>query len=102
MTEKININRTEDIKVELAKAGMKMALKRLRDAWSLCVESFSDANIDCNDYILGDKECGDEYPFQQSFDEINVIGWIDGCLERMNHNKELPATHKLTDEEQER
>lgn len=62
---------------------MKNALKHLRDAWIECEYAFDNSYIDCNNYILGDKETEDEYPFHMSFDDMNTIGWIDGCLERI-------------------
>lgn len=66
-----------------AKLEMKEALRKLREAWRDCDCIFGDYRIDCNDYILGCKENGDEYPFHRSFDEMNVVEWIDGCLERL-------------------
>ena len=66
-----------------AKLEMKEALRKLREAWRDCDCIFGDYRIDCNDYILGSKENGDEYPFHRSFDEMNVVEWIDGCLERL-------------------
>lgn len=62
---------------------MKSAMEHLRKAWIECLHIFSDARIDCNDYILGSKETEDEYPFHLSFDGVNVVGWIDSCLERI-------------------
>lgn len=62
---------------------MKTAMEHLRKAWIECNDIFSDAHIECNDYILGSKENEDEYPFHMSFNEMNVVGWIDGCLERL-------------------
>lgn len=62
---------------------MKAAMEHLRKAWIECNDIFSDVRIECNDYILGSKENEDEYPFHMSFDEIPVVEWIDGCLERM-------------------
>ena len=66
-----------------AKLEMKEALTHLRAAWLECLDTFGNAYIDCNDYILGSKENENEYPFHRSFDEIEVVNWIDGCLERL-------------------
>lgn len=72
--------------VNEAKLEMKEALIKLREAWIACNDIFCDYRIDCNDYILGNKGDEDEYPFHLSFDEINVVNWIDGCLERLERN----------------
>lgn len=63
-----------------AKIEMKNALEHLRDAWFECLCIFTDARIECNDYIMGTEE--NEYPFHMSFDELNTLNWIDGCLEK--------------------
>jgi hypothetical protein len=68
---------------EKAKLEMKDALEHLKSAWLECLDVFGNCYIDCNDYILGSKENEDEYPFHSSFDEINVVGWINGIIERL-------------------
>ena len=66
-----------------AKEMMKSALLKLREAWCEVEDSFYNPYIDCNSYILGSKEEDTEYPFNQSFHDINVVGWIDGCIEAL-------------------
>lgn len=39
-------------------------------AYDDLVELFDGEEIDCNDYIT------DDYPFDKSFDEINVSDWV--------------------------
>ena len=63
---------------------MMISLKQLRNAWIQCKCSFSNIFIECNDYIIGNIETQDEYPFHLSFDDMNVVEWIDGCLERLS------------------
>jgi len=62
---------------------MKGALTNLKSAWTRCVDAFSNIYINCNDYILGNEYALDEYPFDMSFDEINVAGWVDASLEKI-------------------
>lgn len=75
-----NVNNVREIE---ALIDMKHALENLRKAWLECEYAFDSAYIDCNDYILGNEEDYDEYPFHLSFDEVNVVGWIDGVHERI-------------------
>ena len=49
---------------------MKTALYRLREAWFECRNSFYTYKVDCNKYIA------EYYPFDKSFDEIDVNKWI--------------------------
>lgn len=65
---------------------MKKALEDLRKSWIDCIYAFTSYGVDCNDYI------SEEYPFTQSFEEINTIDWIDLSLE--NINKELKGLQK--------
>lgn len=63
---------------------MKKALEDLRKAWIDCVCAFDSYGVDCNDYIIGDENEDNEYPFTQSFNDINAVAWIDGCLDRIS------------------
>ncbi len=65
---------------DMAKEELKDALMHLRSAWNECLDIFSDARIEVNDYIMGSREEGTEYPFHLSFDELLVGEWIDGAL----------------------
>lgn len=56
---------------------MKKALTELKTSWGYCLEAFEKCD-EVNDYIV------DKYPFDKSFDEINVIDWVDGCLDRIS------------------
>lgn len=69
---------------EKAKLEMKVALEHLRNAWLECNNAFSNIFIDCNDYIIGYNENDNRYPFHLSFDEMNVVEWIDGVLKRLS------------------
>lgn len=68
---------------DIALVKMKEALEHLRKSWIECNNAFADGYATCNDYILGSVETEDQYPFHMSFDELNVVNWIDGCLERI-------------------
>jgi len=67
---------------EKALKEMETALRNLRQAWYECVISFSNAHIN-EDYLIGEETELAGYPFHMSFDEINVIGWVDAVLERL-------------------
>lgn len=73
----------QEKEMENALLEMKAALVHLKKSWFECVNAFSNAYIDCNDYILGD-DGHVEYPFHKSFDEINVPTWVDGAIERID------------------
>lgn len=62
---------------------MKAALVHLKKSWFECVNAFSNAFVDCNDYILSNDGFAD-YPFHKSFDEIGVPDWVDGAIERID------------------
>lgn len=66
-----------------AKEELRNALMHLRSAWQECRGIFSDARIEVNDYIVGSREEGTEYPFHLSFDELLVDEWIGGALESL-------------------
>lgn len=57
---------------------MLNAVQSFRSAWGKCNEVFSDIRIDCNDYIV------DGYPFDKSFDEIDVDEWCDKVIENIS------------------
>ena len=67
-----------------AKLEMWAALLKLQEAWMDCLYAFGNIHIDVNDYILGSEDDGDEYPFQKSFEELNVIPWIEGTIKRLD------------------
>lgn len=56
------------------------ALKELKVAWCYCNEVFSNIHFKTNDYIK------DNYPFEKSFDEIDVIAWVEGSIENIRNN----------------
>lgn len=69
---------------EKANQELREALEHLKSAWRECNEAFSNAYIeDINQYVMGSKEEGTQYPFHQSFDDINVVDWIEGILEKL-------------------
>lgn len=59
---------------------LKSSLLDLREAWIRCLYIFGNIYHDCNDYITNN------YPFDKSFDEIEVITWIDSTLENIEKN----------------
>ena len=81
--EEMRKNLIEKLCVLEAKEKLKNSLLKLREAWNEVEDSFYNPYIDCDPYILGSKEDGTEYPFNQSFHDIDVIGWIDGCIDSL-------------------
>lgn len=64
------------------------AVENLRGAWIIAHAAFDNCtNINVNDIILGNEEDGTAYPFTASFDEINVIGWLDGIIENIREEQ---------------
>lgn len=69
---------------EKAKQELREALAHLKSAWRECNDAFGSAYIeDINQYIMGSKEDGTQYPFHQSFDDMQIIDWIEGILEKL-------------------
>lgn len=64
-----------------SQAELKNALIKLRKAWIETVSAMSNIDFDCNDYIIED------YPFEQSFDEIDVINWIDKSIKKIDETE---------------
>jgi len=103
LSQEASLNEKRE-KFEKAKAliEMKSALINLKSAWTRCVNAFSNIFIDCNDYIKGDEYSLDEYPFDMSFNEINVAGWADASIEKIEkalvaYHTEKPKPHVLSD-----
>lgn len=71
---------------------MKYALDDFKENWQILVEIFHSHYIDANDYILGTENEFDEYPFNKSFDELNIDSWVDGCIDKIDAElKQLKA-----------
>lgn len=82
--EKMIMANHENLKETEAKKDIIEALKHLRKAWIECNDAFGNIYLDVvNYYILGNKDEENEYPFHMSFDEMNVVKWIDGTIERI-------------------
>jgi hypothetical protein len=60
-----------------SKMNMINALSALKSAWFQCEKSFSDSNINCNDFIV------ENFPFQESFDDINVFEWVNSSIDKL-------------------
>lgn len=67
-----------------ALVSLRNALEQFEVAWLDCVEAMSDSYIDANDYILGDKNDGTQYPFDMSFDEIGVDSWVNEAIRKID------------------
>lgn len=63
------------IEKEKAEKELEESLIELGKAWKRCVSACSNIYIECNDFIQGD------YPFNQSFDEIDFDTWIENSVE---------------------
>ena len=79
-----NEQELEELKDGLIK--IQNALEKLSEAWEECEFAFDNFNGDCNDYIVGSKEAEDEYPFHLSFDEIMVVDWCYGAIQRIEND----------------
>ncbi len=62
---------------KIAKENMIESLIKLQNAWSDVSECFNNNTIDCNDYIC------DGYPFEKSFDDINIFEWINNSIDNL-------------------
>lgn len=64
----------------------------LRKAWIRCSLIFGNIYYDCNDYIV------DDYPFDKSFDDMDVINWIDKVIENIeqSQNKEKTTFYTIS------
>ena len=71
---------------------MKKSLSQFKESWMKCCEIFNGAVFDCNEYILGDEEDNSQYPFNKSFDELNIDSWVNGCIDKIDAElKQLKA-----------
>ena len=64
-------------KKQIAINDLKRALRALGIAWKDTNEAWS------NIYLESDDCLWDDYPFEQSFDEIMFEEWIDSCLNNL-------------------
>ena len=60
---------------------LKETMQELKKVWRKCLEIFNDCDNDCNEYIV------ENYPFDSSFDEINVEEWCDTIMDKIEKNK---------------
>ena len=68
---------------------MKDVLLNLKNAWDDCIKVMSEMNtlIDVNDYICGkDSEGKEIYPFDRSFNDIDVDRWVEGVVSKIEKN----------------
>lgn len=56
---------------------LKETMQEFKKVWIKCLEIFYDCDNDCNQYIV------EKYPFDSSFDEINVIEWCDTIIDKI-------------------
>lgn len=71
-------NAIRDFVTEEEKQALAEALVKLRRAWFGVLYAINDFTWeDVNDYIV------DEFPFDRSFDEVDVPSWIEKCLENL-------------------
>lgn len=65
----------------------KSKLKNCMTAFKMAYENLADAmsteHIDVNDFIC------DDYPFSQSFDELNISQWVDETIEQIDKSNEI-------------
>lgn len=65
--------------IDIAKKEVENALKDLQKSWIKCLIAFNNIYIDINDYI------DEYYPFDKSFDDIEVLEWIENSLENLKN-----------------
>ena len=69
---------------------MKDVLLNLKNAWDDCIKVMSEMNtlIDVNNYICGkDSEGNEIYPFDRSFNDIDVDRWVEAVISRIEEEK---------------
>jgi hypothetical protein len=59
------------------KVKMIESLKALKSSWLQCETAFSNTCIDCNEYIT------DSFPFDKSFNDINVYEWVNNSIDKL-------------------
>lgn len=77
LNESVENNSLEDINAY--KDELRESLVELKNAWTRVSMVFGNIYHDCNDYIQ------DNYPFEQSFDDIGMYEWIDSTLENIEN-----------------
>ena len=63
---------------------LKNAMLALQGAWDNCRELFSLADHESNDYIATK-----EYPFDKSFDEIELTDWVSSVVAKLQPRYEV-------------
>ena len=57
---------------------LKDSLFALKHEYTRCVDAMNNCAIDCNDYVC------DEYPFDLSFDELDIVNWCERTIRNIN------------------
>ncbi len=74
---------------------LKETMQELKKVWKKCLEVFDNCDFDCNDYIV------ENYPFNSSFDEINVEDWCDTIVDKIKENNVEQKNNKILNEREE-
>lgn len=74
---------------------LKETMQELKKVWKKCLEVFDNCDFDCNDYIV------ENYPFNSSFDEINVEDWCDTIVDKIKENNVEQKNNKILKEREE-
>ena len=74
---------------------LKETMQELKKVWKKCLEVFDNCDFDCNDYIV------ENYPFNSSFDEMNVEDWCDTIVDKIKENNVEQKNNKILNEREE-
>lgn len=74
---------------------LKETMQELKKVWKKCLEVFDNCDFDCNDYIV------ENYPFNSSFDEINVTDWCDTIVDKIKEKNVEQKNNKILKEREE-
>ena len=66
---------------EQYKKALKSAMEDFRNSYRKIIDLCYDSNNNINDYIVED------YPFNLSFDELEIEQWVATTIEKINNEK---------------
>lgn len=72
---------------------LKESMEDLKNVWNKCLNIFNGSDFDCNEYIV------ENYPFESSFDEINVEDWCDTVIDKIREHSIEQRNNKIMQED---
>ena len=70
---------------------LKESMENFKKVWKKCLNLFNSCDFDCNDYIV------ENYPFESSFDEINVEDWCDTIIDSIKQKNNKISKEDLSE-----